>query len=37
MLPTAQTVMRAGDHLSILVPGDQPEAALQIVKLCTGL
>jgi CIC family chloride channel protein len=36
-LPTAQTVLLAGDHLSILVPGSQPEAALEIVNLCTGL
>ena len=37
LLPTAQTVLLAGDHLSILTPGDQPEAPLQVVKLCTGL
>src|ERR1043165_3609135 len=37
LLPTARTVMLAGDHLSILVPGDQPETPLAIVRLCTGL
>jgi len=37
LLPTAQTVLLAGDHLSILTPGDQPAASLKIVKLCTGL
>ncbi len=37
LLPTAKTVLLAGDHLSILTPGDQPEAPLQIVSLCTGL
>jgi CIC family chloride channel protein len=37
LLPTADTVLLAGDHLSILAPGDKPEAPLEIVKLCTGL
>jgi chloride channel protein, CIC family len=37
LLPTAQTELLPGDHLSILAPGDQPEAPLAIVKLCTGL
>ncbi|MGD0540411.1 MAG: H(+)/Cl(-) exchange transporter ClcA [Tepidisphaeraceae bacterium] len=37
VLPTAQTVLLAGDHLSILTPGEQPETPLKIVKLCTGL
>jgi CIC family chloride channel protein len=37
LLPTANTILLAGDHLSILVPGDQPEAPLEIVRLCTGL
>jgi Trk K+ transport system NAD-binding subunit len=37
MLPRAKTVMLAGDHLSILTPGDRPEAPLEIVRLCTGL
>jgi CIC family chloride channel protein len=36
-LPTADTVLLAGDHLSILTPGDQPDAPLKIVSLCTGL
>ena len=37
LLPSAQTVLLAGDHLSILTPGDQPDASLKIVRLCTGL
>ena len=37
MLPTADTVLLAGDHLSILTPGERPETALEIVRLCTGL
>jgi CIC family chloride channel protein len=37
LLPSADTMILAGDHLSILAPGDQPEAPLQIVNLCTGL
>lgn len=37
LLPTASTVLYPGDHISILTPGDKPEAALEIVRLCTGL
>lgn len=37
LLPTAQTVILAGDHLSILAPEEQPGAPLEIVRLCTGL
>ena len=37
LLPTADSVLLAGDHLSILAPGDQPDAPLEIVRLCTGL
>jgi len=37
LLPTAKTVLLAGDHLSILAPGDQPAAPLEVVRLCTGL
>jgi Trk K+ transport system NAD-binding subunit len=37
ILPTAGTILRAGDHVSILVPGDEAEAPLKIVHLCTGL
>lgn len=36
-LPTADTVLLPGDHLSILTPGDSPEMPLEIVRLCTGL
>jgi hypothetical protein len=37
LLPRADSVLLAGDHLSILAPGDQPDAPLEIVRLCTGL
>ncbi len=37
LLPAADTVLFAGDHLSILTPGDRPEVATAIVRLCTGL
>jgi len=37
MLPTADTVLLAGDHVSILTPGDSPQMPLEIVRLCTGL
>jgi len=37
LLPTAGTVLLPGDHVSILAPGDRPEAPLEIVRLCTGL
>jgi len=37
LLPAADSVLHAGDHLSILAPGDRPDAPLEIVKLCTGM
>ena len=37
MMPFASLTLRPGDHLSILFPGDRPESALEIVRLCTGL
>jgi CIC family chloride channel protein len=37
LLPAARTVLMAGDHISILTPGDVPDAPLKIVKLCTGM
>lgn len=37
VLPSAQTVLQPGDHITILTPGDQPEAPLEIVRLCSGL
>jgi CIC family chloride channel protein len=37
MIPTADTVLLPGDHISILAPGDRPDAPLEIVRLCTGL
>jgi hypothetical protein len=37
LIPTADTVLLPGDHVSILAPGDRPEAPLEIVALCTGL
>jgi CIC family chloride channel protein len=37
LIPTADTVLLPGDHISILAPGDRPEAPLEIVRLCTSL
>ena len=37
LIPTAGTVLLPGDHISILAPGDKPEAPLEIARLCTGL
>ncbi len=37
LLPGAGVVLMPGDHVSILTPGDSPEAPLEIVQLCTGL
>jgi CIC family chloride channel protein len=37
LLPSAGTVLLPGDHVSILAPGDLPEAPLDIVRLCTGM
>lgn len=37
LLPTADTVLLPGDHITILAPGDVPEAPLSIVRLCTGM
>ena len=37
ILPAADTLLLPGDHVSILAPGDQPDAPLEIVRLCTGL
>lgn len=37
IIPAADTVLLPGDHISILAPGDRPEAPLEIARLCTGL
>lgn len=37
LLPAGDTVLLPGDHVTILAPGDAPEAPLEIVRLCTGL
>ncbi len=37
LIPTADTVFLPGDHVSILAPGNMPDAPLEIVRLCTGL
>ena len=31
-----ETVLIAGDHVSILMPGETPDVAMEIVRLCTG-
>lgn len=37
LLPSASTELMAGDHITVLAPGDAPDAPLEIVRLCTGL
>lgn len=37
LLPTAGTTLQPGDHISVLTPGDTPDAPLQVVHLCTGI
>ena len=37
LLPSPDTILMAGDHVTILVPGDTPGAPLEIVHLCTGM
>lgn len=37
VLPTAETVLHPGDHVSFVTPGDAPQMPLEIVRLCTGL
>lgn len=37
LLPAADTVLLPGDHITILAPGDSPEAPLDLVRLCTGM
>jgi CIC family chloride channel protein len=37
LLPTADTVLLPGDHISVLTPGDSPQMPLEIVRLCVGL
>ena len=36
VLPAPETVLLAGDHISILMPGEKPEVAMELVRLCTG-
>lgn len=37
LLPEAGLVLHPGDHLSILVPDDEPHNAMTVVRLATGL
>lgn len=37
LLPEAGLVLLAGDHLSVLIPDVQPQSAMVVVKLATGL
>ena len=37
MLPAPETVLLAGDHVSILMPGEKPDVAMELVRLCTGM
>jgi hypothetical protein len=34
LLPAADTVLLPGDYVSILAPGDAPEAHMEIVRRC---
>ncbi|MCC6679013.1 MAG: H(+)/Cl(-) exchange transporter ClcA [Phycisphaerales bacterium] len=34
LLPSAALELRAGDHITVLVPGERPGAAMQVVDLC---
>ena len=35
-VPEGETVLLAGDHVSILMPGEKPDVAMELVRLCTG-
>ena len=37
LLPAPETIMQAGDHISILMPGETPDVAMELVHLCTGI
>ena len=37
LLPEADLVLHPGDHLSILVPEDEPQKAIEVIRLATGL
>lgn len=37
VLPAATTTILPGDHITVLTPGDNPESALEVVRLCTGM
>lgn len=35
--PAADLELRPGDHITVLCPGNMPEAPSQVVQLCTGI
>ncbi len=37
ILPEAGLVLHPGDHLSILVPDDEPQKAMEVIRLATGV
>ena len=37
MLPAPDTILMPGDHVTFLMPGEVPIAAMEIVHLCTGM
>lgn len=37
ILPEAGLLLHPGDHLSILVPEDEPQKAMEVIRLATGL
>lgn len=36
ILPTPDTILLAGDHVSIIMPGQTPKVAMDLVRVCTG-
>lgn len=36
VFPAPDTVLLAGDHITVLIPGTTPEISMTLVRLCTG-
>jgi CIC family chloride channel protein len=36
LLPTPDTRLKAGDHVTVLAPGEDPRAALEVMEMCRG-
>ena len=37
VLPEADLTLFPGDHVTVLLPADEPEKAMAVVRLATGL